>query len=209
MTGLSRKILHDWGKGDLLPALPRWITSPPKNPKKAGWNLYSLFDAWSLCIYKHLRDWGLWLDRLRPKGEKPPTLAPLFYGQNVPTMLYGATFLWVYRIPLYLVFNENFIRLLPAEREGERTPGRPTWKVKFLDDPLQPQFHSIRLLPLMDHVASGLSRADFKIILTPVGLLEQQWLAAPSSVPAERWEEPVQFMIDGHRLELEPIPEDP
>lgn len=220
VTGVTRRMLHEWDRLEILYTLYRGTAFPRKQREAAGWKLYSIYDMWTLAVFQNLRDWGTWLAKLRRVRGKPRPDTPVelmkkpfggssgwFYGHTVPELLYRATFYWVYRHPVYLFIGENFVGFAPAERQGKdrRPNGSPWWKVDFYDDPTKKQFHVIRLLPLMDKVTTTLSRADFKIFVTPIEELEARAQAAPKSVLPAMWDTHVHFEIESDRLELEPL----
>lgn len=207
VTGVTRKVLHDWAKSDILYTFHRGGPIPRKESEEEGWKLYSVYDMWTLAIFKNLRDWGAWLEKLRPKKGKPAPAAGCLYGRSVPEMLYKATCYWVYRIPVYLSFGEDFVGINTAERVKKGGQGWGDWKFEFYDDPRQKQFYVVSLLPLMDNVASTLSRPDFEMFYTPLDVLADRFQQAHKSVLPEMWDIHVQFRVDGKPLELEPLHE--
>jgi hypothetical protein len=162
---------------------------------------------WTLAVFKNLRDWGAWLDKLRPKKGKPAPATGWLYGHSVPEMLFQATCYWVYRIPVYLSFTENSVGINTAKRVRKKRYGWGDWKFEFYNDPRDKQFYVVSLLPLMDNVASALSRTDFKMIYTPLDVLQERYVKAPKSVLPEMWDMHVQFLVEDKNLELEQLPE--
>jgi hypothetical protein len=201
VIGVSRKNITDWEKGEIFHRIGR---EPGRKSKETKWRLFSFYDLWMLSVLKHLRDWGTWLEKLRATHDKGQSTSAWRLEHSLPEFLGQATLYWVYRNPAFLMVGEHFVSLCPAVRSGVRLPnGRHDWKAEFPDDPTKKQFHVIRLLPLMDHVASCLSRPDFKIIFTPLEILEEN--ALKSAVSSDVWERPIQFIIDGKQLQLEDL----
>lgn len=207
VTGITRKILHDWDKGGILYTLHRGMAVPRKDRDEDGWKLYSIYDMWTLAVFKNLRDWGTWLDKMRPSHGKPAPVSGWLYGHSVPELLYKATCYWVYRIPVYLSFGENWVGINTGKRVKKGGYGWGDWIFEFYDDPRNGQFHVVSLLPLMDKVASTLSRSDFKMIFTPLDVLAQRFQQAPKSVLPEMWDIHVHFVLDDKPLELEAMSE--
>jgi hypothetical protein len=202
VVGISRKNITDWEKSGVFQRFKQEQSG--RKTKGTKWRLFSFYDVWTLSVLKNLRDWGTWLERWRTTRRKGQSASEWRIGYAVPEFLCQATLYWVYRNPLFLLIGENFVGLCPAQRTGERPlDGRHIWKAEFYDDPTKKQFHVIRLLALMDHVASSLSRPDFKILFTPLEILEGNSLKSPT--PPDLWELPIQFAINGVRLDLEDL----
>ncbi len=207
VTGVTRKVLHDWDKSDILYTFRRGLLVSRKEREDIGWKLYSVYDMWTLAVFKSLRDWGTWLERFRPTPGKPRPTTAGFHGLSVPDMLYKATCYWVYRIPAYLSLGETFVGITTAKRVRKGGRGWGDWKFEFYNDPRHTQFHVVSLLPLMDTVASTLSRPDFRMSFTPLDVLQERSQQAHQLVRSQEWDSHVKFVVDGKTLALEPLAE--